>query len=205
MKRNSLSPRAGVVLFVTLVFVGLGYIVVFAWYKRHSVDFIERDRNETASVATAEIHTPDIDWTFEQGSPALPMLGTGWRPGPETVWSERYGGVLYLPSSVAAGRELRVQFDGHLNPTESEVTVTLVANDEAIGRWHLTHENFEILDDVTLPSKHSGTAPWRLQFVIDRHDKRLWRGYEPGLLIYGIYLRSVRTVAVGSSDQQTIQ
>ena len=81
------------------------------------------------------------------------------------------------------------------------MTVTLDANGEMIGQWRLTHQKFEVVARVRLPSQRPGDDPWRLQFVIERRRDKLWRGYEPVLLIYGLYLREVRTVAGTSNGQ----
>lgn len=201
MKRNPPSPRGRLAIFVGLVVVGFAYIALFVWLKQKSVDFVERNRDEQAAAAAATIKSPEIDWSFEQGSSALAMFGMGWRAGSEGSWSSRKGGEIFLPSSVAASRMLRIQFDGHLNPPEREVTVSLDADGEMIGQWQLTLENLSIVDDVSLPALHSGVSPWRLRFVIERPGNPLWRGYEPGLLMYGIYLRSVSTI-VETDDSQ---
>ena len=201
MNRTPQTARWRILLFFALVAFGLVYIGTFVWFKKHSVDFVERNRNDKAAVAAAAVQSPDIDWTFEQDSPALAMLGTGWRAGSEGAWSRRQGGEIFLPSSIAAGRELGIRFDGHLNPPEREVTVTLDANGEMIGQWRLTHQKFEVVARVRLPSQRPGVDPWRLKFVIERPREKLWRGYEPVLLIYGLYLREVRTVAGTSNGQ----
>ena len=200
MNRTAQTARWRILFFLVLVAFGLVYIATFVWFKKHSVDFVERDRNDKAAVAAAAVLSPDIDWTFEQDSPALAMLGTGWRAGAEGAWSRRQGGEIFLPASIAAGRELAVRFDGHLNPPEREVTVTLDADGRTIGQWRLTHQEFEIAARVRLPPQRSGVGPWHLQFVIERPPETLWRGYEPVLLIYGLYLREVRTVAGTSND-----
>ncbi len=202
MNRPALSPRRQVALFTVLVTVGLAYIAAFAWFKRNSVDFIERDRDRIAALAAAAMTSSTIAWTFESGSHALPMLGGGWqRPDPEAIWSERHGGVLYLPASVAAGSDIEVRFDGHLNPSDQEMTVTLDASGEVIGKWQLSHQHWQIVDRVALPSQPSGTGTWRLQFTIQRPARSLWRGYQPGLLAYGIHLRGLRTVDHEFGDQ----
>ena len=79
MSGRSLSPRGRIALFVALVLIGLAYIAAFVWFKRHSVDFIERERDMRAVLATAKTESPTFAWTFEQGSPALAMLGGGWQ------------------------------------------------------------------------------------------------------------------------------
>ncbi|MEO6076399.1 MAG: hypothetical protein ABIP56_06310 [Dokdonella sp.] len=191
MKPSRPSPHARLAMFVGLVVIGFVYIAIFVWLKNNSVDFVERNRDAQAAAAAAKITSPEIDWSFEQGSSALALFGMGWRAAAEGSWSRRKGGDIFLPSSVAASRVLRIQFDGHLNPPEREVTVSLDANGEMIGQWRLTRENLSIFDEVRLPALHSDVDPWRLRFVIERPSNRLWRGYEPGLLIYGIYLRSM--------------
>lgn len=188
-------------MFVGLVVVGFAYIALFVWLKQNSVDFVERNRDEQAAAAAETINSPEIDWSFEQGSSALTMFGMGWRPGAEGSWSSRKG-EIFLPSSVAANRMLRIQFDGHLNPPERELTVSLYANGEMIGQWRVTRENLLIVDEVRLPALHSSVGPWRLGFVIERPGNPFWRGYDPGLLIYGIYLRSLSTLAETNETQR---
>ena len=195
MSGRSLSPRGRIALFVALVLIGLAYIAAFVWFKRHSVDFIERERDMRAVLATAKIESPTFAWTFEQGSPALAMLGGGWQlPDPHAIWTERGGGVIYLPAGVAAGSKIEAKFDGHLNPSDQGMRVLLLANGNTIGDWRLTHESWQIVDDATLPERVNDNVPWRLQFVIERPPYPLWRGYESGLLAYGIHLRGLRTV-----------
>lgn len=189
-------------LFVALVLVGLAYIAALVWLKRHSVDFIERDQDMKAAVAVAVIHSANVAWTFEKGSSALAMLGGGWgRPDAEATWSERKGGVVYLPASVVAGSELEVRFDGQLNSSDQEMGVTLIVNGTTIGRWRLTHQHWRIVDQVTLPARANDAMPWRLLFAIERPARPLWRGYEPGLLAYGIHFRGLRTLDAAERQQ----
>lgn len=190
------SQRRRGVLFVGLIVFGVAYVAVFVWFKRNSVDFIERDQDGHAAVAAAVVASPSIAWTFQSGSDALALLGSGWRRSDaEATWTEGQGGVLYLPASVAAGSKIEVRFDGHLNPSDQEMTVILDANGERIGQWLLTHEHWQIVDRVTLPSRPSGTATWRLQFTIQRPARPLWSDVEPGLLNYGIHLRGLSSVS----------
>ncbi|MFZ2234805.1 MAG: hypothetical protein WAV67_00330 [Dokdonella sp.] len=189
-------------LFVALILVGVAYIAAFVWFKRNSVDFIERDKDRSAALAAGAIRPSTFAWTFERGSHALSILGGGWqRPDPVAIWSARHGGVVYLPASVSGGSEIEVRFDGRLNPPDQEMTVILDASGEVIGEWRLTHQHWQIVDRVVLPSHPSGTSTWRLQFAIQRPGRLLWRGYEPGLLAYGIHLRGLRTVGRAVSDQ----
>lgn len=189
------SPRARVVLFVGLVLVGVAYVAVFVWFKQNSVDFIERDQDRRAAVAAALLTSPSVAWTFQSGSSALAMLGSGWRRSdPEATWTERHGGVLYLPARIAAGSEIEVRFDGHLVPSDQEMTVTLDANGERLGEWRLTHQHWQVIDRVTLPLRSAGGGSWRLQFAIQRPTRSRWSDVEPGLLAYGIRLHSLRTI-----------
>ncbi len=205
MSGRPVSPRGRVALFVGLVFVGLAYIATFVWLKRNSVDFIERDKDMSAVLAAAKIELSTFAWTFEKESPALAMLGGGWQlPGAEGIWSKPRGGVFYLPASVEAGSALDVRFDGHLNASDQEMRVVLLANGNTMGDWRLTHQLWQIVAPVTLPSRVNDAVPWRLQFVIERPSRPLWRGYEPGLLAYGIHLRSLRTADNMASNQQPI-
>ena len=192
---NLLSSRTRVVLFVCLVLLGVAYVAVFAWFKRNSVDFIERDQDRRAAVAAAALTSPSVSWTFQIGSQALPMLGSGWRRSDgEATWTERGGGVLYLPASISIGSKIAVHFDGQLNPLDQEMTVILEANRERVGEWRLTHQHWQISDRVTLPSQAPRGAVWRLQFVVQRPAHPEWIGDEPALLGYGIHLRGLRTI-----------
>lgn len=202
MNRDPPSPRRRFVLFIALMLVGLAYIGVFVWFRLHSVDFIERDRDMRAALAASANPSSTFTWTFEAGSRALAMLGNGWRlPDAEAVWSEREGGVVYLPASVVSASELEVRLDGHLNPLDQEMWVILIANGATIGRWRLTHQYWQIVDRVTLPARVSAAVPWRIQFAIERPKVPLWRGYKPELLAYGIHLRGLRSIDAADRER----
>ena len=202
MSKRSLSPRDRKALFVVLVVAGLAYIGAFVWFKRHSVDFIARELDMNAAVAAAVIRSPTIVWTFEKGSHALAMLGGGWQlPDAEAIWSEPRGGVVYLPASMAAGSELEIHFDGQLNSSDQEMGVHLIANGTTVGQWRLTQQHWQIVDQVTLPPRANDAMPWRLLFAIERPARPLWRGYEPGLLAYGIHFRGLRTSDAAERQQ----
>jgi hypothetical protein len=158
-------------LFVVLLAMGMGYIVLYLFFVRHSENFIVAQNNRRA-IEFGKAHPVILpaSWKFGPGSPDNVRLGYGWN----TSWA---GGawmvandawIMFAPSQRDSDLILTFNTVVFTTPVAPRNRVDISINGQTLGSWDRGGPDARSPIEVRVPAALLREGEGRVRIHIDR-------------------------------------
>ena len=146
-------------------------VAAFAFFARHSVDFIARN-HDAAALEYSAGHVLDLParLVFAAGTADAHRLGEGWYlPESDGVWSGATdSGVELAIRAHEAGVVLRLETSVYVSERSPENGMRVVVNGVTLARQTRTPSNHDQPVEVRVPAELTRSGALHVQLHVDR-------------------------------------